>query len=374
MTAPSEIQKKIAKIVDDVELRSVTVKACLGLCKDVVPELSEETLRPLVAETVAARQKKEKDALQGKCLQCLNSIDFKINLVVVGYGMAGQIRVRDAGQIPHFESKGVVSRRENVGTITFEEALNSNEVDAVAICTENNEHSEQVRAALNAGKHVLVEFPLSLSAKDAKELFDLAESKGLVLHVEHIELLSTYYIAAKEEILKHGKVKHAAITFNGGNMSRWMARPELSGFPSFSGIARATRLYDLVGPPEVHSATCTRKSPQFEMVAHLTAGGAPAVWTERRGYGSKRSTDIDIEFEDGARIHEWPDVFQAHSLFTADMCVFAHKVAAARGVPHALACEKAIVDVQWYSNKERVVACLETAEAVQNVCVNTVLE
>lgn len=61
--------------------------------------------------------------------------------------------------------------------------------DAVAIASPTEAHAGQVRAALDAGKHVVVEFPLAPTAAEAASLFALAATRGRVLHVEHVELL-----------------------------------------------------------------------------------------------------------------------------------------------------------------------------------------
>lgn len=54
-------------------------------------------------------------------------------------------------------------------------------VDAVYIATPHLSHYEQAKYALQQGKHVLCETPLVLESAQAEELFNLAESKDLVL-------------------------------------------------------------------------------------------------------------------------------------------------------------------------------------------------
>lgn len=58
---------------------------------------------------------------------------------------------------------------------SHEEMLRSDAVDAVVICTPNHIHHEQAIAALEAGKHVLVERPIALNARDAREVVNAAE-------------------------------------------------------------------------------------------------------------------------------------------------------------------------------------------------------
>ena len=69
---------------------------------------------------------------------------------------------------------------------SLEEILSSPEIDAVNICTPSETHFKISKAALEAGKHVLVEKPMSLTSREAYELYDLAKAKGLVISVGHI--------------------------------------------------------------------------------------------------------------------------------------------------------------------------------------------
>lgn len=54
-------------------------------------------------------------------------------------------------------------------------------VDAVYIATPHLSHYDYIKQVLNAGKHVLCETPMVLNGDEAKEVYQLAESKGLIL-------------------------------------------------------------------------------------------------------------------------------------------------------------------------------------------------
>lgn len=62
---------------------------------------------------------------------------------------------------------------------TYESMLN--EVDAVYVATPHLEHYACIKTALEAGKHVLCETPMVLNGSQAKELFEMAEQKGVIL-------------------------------------------------------------------------------------------------------------------------------------------------------------------------------------------------
>ncbi|EST21277.1 hypothetical protein N566_27525, partial [Streptomycetaceae bacterium MP113-05] len=61
----------------------------------------------------------------------------------------------------------------------YERLLERDDVQAVYIPLPNSLHEEWARAALRAGKHVLVEKSLTVSADAARQLADLAKTRGL---------------------------------------------------------------------------------------------------------------------------------------------------------------------------------------------------
>ncbi len=54
-------------------------------------------------------------------------------------------------------------------------------VDAIYVATPHTAHAESARLALSHGKHVLVEKPFTINAREAAEVIELAESRGLVV-------------------------------------------------------------------------------------------------------------------------------------------------------------------------------------------------
>ena len=87
----------------------------------------------------------------------------------------------------------------------FKEVLSDPEVDAVAIATPVRTHCELAEAALSAGKHVLVEKPMTHSVETAEELVALAKEKGLVCMVDHVFIYSPA-IRKMKEILDSGQL------------------------------------------------------------------------------------------------------------------------------------------------------------------------
>jgi predicted dehydrogenase len=71
--------------------------------------------------------------------------------------------------------------------------IESDDVDAVLILTSMNEHGPLAKAALEAGKHVLVEKPMATSLAEAAELVEMARTaEGRLVCAPHIVLSKTY--------------------------------------------------------------------------------------------------------------------------------------------------------------------------------------
>jgi predicted dehydrogenase len=74
-----------------------------------------------------------------------------------------------------------------------DEVIARDDVDVVMILTAMNAHGPLALAALEAGKHVLVEKPMATSLDQAKELVELSRSsRGLLVCAPHIVLSKTY--------------------------------------------------------------------------------------------------------------------------------------------------------------------------------------
>jgi 1,5-anhydro-D-fructose reductase (1,5-anhydro-D-mannitol-forming) len=69
-------------------------------------------------------------------------------------------------------------------TTNLDELLSS-PVDAVYVSSRNEEHAPQALAAIEAGKHVLLEKPMALSVTDARAVVDAADRAGVLLAVSH---------------------------------------------------------------------------------------------------------------------------------------------------------------------------------------------
>jgi predicted dehydrogenase len=78
--------------------------------------------------------------------------------------------------------------------------LNDNEVDAVIVATPAATHFSIAKSVLEAGKHVFVEKPLSMSVKEAEILVQISKEKQLTLCVGHTFLYNAAVRKIKEYI------------------------------------------------------------------------------------------------------------------------------------------------------------------------------
>lgn len=115
---------------------------------------------------------------------------------VIGWGYWGPKIARNLDGLPHAAVTFVADMDENrinnlaVGNPALQvsvdpNALLASDVDAVVISTPVRTHYTLAKQALLAGKHVLVEKPLTDSVAQAEELANLAEELGLTLMVGH---------------------------------------------------------------------------------------------------------------------------------------------------------------------------------------------
>ena len=88
---------------------------------------------------------------------------------------------------------------------SFEQAIGDSKVDLVSICTPHHMHKDQTIAALEAGKHVLVEKPMALNTRDARDMIAVAEAKSRHLYVMKQNRFNVP-ITLTKEVLDTGKL------------------------------------------------------------------------------------------------------------------------------------------------------------------------
>lgn len=115
---------------------------------------------------------------------------------------------------------------------SYDEMLSDPEVELVYVATPHSHHYEHVKLCLNHGKHVLCEKAFAINAKQAIEMFNLAEEKKLFL----TEAIWTRYLPLRQtidEIIRSGIIgKVSMLTANLGYVINHVPRlvdPALAG-------------------------------------------------------------------------------------------------------------------------------------------------
>ncbi|MDR1719843.1 MAG: Gfo/Idh/MocA family oxidoreductase [Dysgonamonadaceae bacterium] len=135
----------------------------------------------------------------------------KINAGLIGYGMAGQLfHAPFLYELPGFNlakiyttnpnSVALANRRYPETTIVDQvtDIINDAAIDVVFVLTPNVLHFELAKAALLAGKHVVIDKPITSTVAQADELIALAKKTGKLLTVYQNRRFASDYKTAKK--------------------------------------------------------------------------------------------------------------------------------------------------------------------------------
>ncbi len=121
----------------------------------------------------------------------------KIKTAIVGTGFMGKVHAENVRRLGNVEIAAVVGSRPEtaqkfadsacipIATSNIEDVLNNSDIRAVHICTPNVDHFPMSRAAIDAGKAVLCEKPLTMNVEQARLLVEAANAKHAVNCVQH---------------------------------------------------------------------------------------------------------------------------------------------------------------------------------------------
>lgn len=98
------------------------------------------------------------------------------------------------------------------------------DIDVVHIATPNDSHADLVLAALHAGKHVVCEKPLSVSAVEAGQLADAATAHGAIAAIPFV---NRFHPMAREARDQLGAGRHGTVRMiHGSYLQDWLLDPE----------------------------------------------------------------------------------------------------------------------------------------------------
>jgi predicted dehydrogenase len=121
----------------------------------------------------------------------------KLRTAVIGAGFMGRVHAEAIRRLGNVEIAGVagISEEEaksfgrSIGvertTGDYRTLLDDPGIDAVHVCTPNALHCPVSKAAMEAGKHVVCEKPLTLTVAEAREMVEMAKKKKLANCVNH---------------------------------------------------------------------------------------------------------------------------------------------------------------------------------------------
>jgi len=146
--------------------------------------------------------------------QALSTTDQgqRLRTGVVGIGHLGSLHAKMYSEISAAVFVGafdtdkakcdaVVSQYPGVKSFSSLDELLAN-VDAVSVATVTSQHFEVAKRALNAGVHVLIEKPITQTVAEADELIALANAKGCLIQVGHIERFNPAILALESYDLR----------------------------------------------------------------------------------------------------------------------------------------------------------------------------
>jgi predicted dehydrogenase len=108
---------------------------------------------------------------------------------------------------------------------SLDDLLRDERVEAVYIATPTPLHYEHVRKALDAGRHVIVEKPVTASLREAEQLTEHASALGRVVIVGHSEAFEPY-VQAVRQVIASGTIGVPVMVL-AEKFTDWMRRPRL---------------------------------------------------------------------------------------------------------------------------------------------------
>ncbi|MGE5734590.1 MAG: Gfo/Idh/MocA family protein [Acidobacteriota bacterium] len=114
-----------------------------------------------------------------------------IRTAIVGTGFMGRVHLEAVRRTEGVEVAAIVGRTEDAAQrlgagfgvplmkADYREVLRDPTIDAVHVCTPNAQHYSMTKDALETGKHVLCEKPITTAVREAEELVSLAAKQGL---------------------------------------------------------------------------------------------------------------------------------------------------------------------------------------------------
>lgn len=231
----------------------------------------------------------------------------KIKTGLAAYGMSGQVfHAPFLSTLPQFELTAITERSKELSrdkypqariVRSFDELIEMDELELIVVNTPDSTHYDYARRALEAGKHVIVEKPFTLSVEDGEGLVALAAEKGLTLSVYQNRRWDCDFLTVKDILAKGllGRLVEFESTFprfrNFIKPETWKETGELGGGLTYNlGAHVIDQAVQLFGMPEAVFADIDRmragsKVDDYFIIHLLKPSKAPEVKiTLKAGY------------------------------------------------------------------------------------------
>ena len=223
-----------------------------------------------------------------------------IKVGIIGSGSMAQNHLAHLSSLDTAEVVSISSRNEQTGkqlatksTATFfpdwKLLIEQDDIDAVVICSHNNSHGEIAIAALQADKHVLVEYPLANRVDEGEMALHLAKTRHRVLRVSHPEVVSNTHKALKHKTAELGELLFTSfvrLTPGRGARPEILFNLPVSGIPAHFFIYHIYPIVDLFGE------------------AQWVQGGAKYEGVTDTGQYQRFVNTVTVEFKQGG-IGQW---------------------------------------------------------------------
>jgi predicted dehydrogenase len=182
---------------------------------------------------------------------------------IVGSGRMARTRAANIAASPRARLVAVAARNPATGRAlatehrciaigSVEQLLERDDLDAVVVCTHNDAHAETAMAALSAGRHVLVEYPLALDPDQAEASLATARRRDLVLQVAYDQIWLGAHEALRTAVARAGPPRRAAmqVAWSGGHGRSPFRNVRIGGPPALVKSYYLYALLEWLGRPD----------------------------------------------------------------------------------------------------------------------------
>jgi len=157
----------------------------------------------------------------------------RLNVGVLGCGFWGRNHVRVFSELDCCNLVGVADIDARVARTIGEKyhtkwfsspskLIERRDIDFISVCTPTITHADIALETIKAGKHVLVEKPMTNTVKEAEEVIESSKRKGVYVMVGFIERFNPA-VRKAEEIIRNGEIGDIILA-SSKRVSRWPKR------------------------------------------------------------------------------------------------------------------------------------------------------